>query len=132
MDFIEWRDDYRLGDDLIDAHHRVFFDMVRDLSRQEQVGGLRPAVPAVVDFLADYIEMHFGAEESVMQAHGFPLLDEHHEAHQAFSRQVAAMQEKIMQAPDSMTLDQLLDITQHWFLAHILDEDLKLRDWLAR
>lgn len=72
IEFIEWSDDYCIGNNLLDIHHKLFFEMVRDLSKKVDTEGSDIDPKEIVQFLQDYINMHFSAEEQIMSAINFP------------------------------------------------------------
>lgn len=130
MEFIAWRDAYNLGDNLIDAHHRTFFEMARDLVEMNQTNVQKLDVSEVLQFLTEYIAMHFNAEEQLMENIGYTQLAEHKVVHEAFTQRVVELTQQLQQDPSSITLKDLLSVAQKWFLEHILDEDMKIRDWI--
>ena len=62
MEFVEWSEAYSVGDVLMDAHHRIFFQMVREFSKAPEQGS-RDAMKQRIAFLAEYAAMHLAAEE---------------------------------------------------------------------
>ncbi len=130
MEFITWREEYNLGDALIDAQHKTFFNLVKDLVNMNQVKGQKLDVKQVVDFLVDYVAMHFQAEEALMSRINYPQLAEHQLVHVSFTKKVNEVVQQVRENPESISLEDLLTITQGWFLDHILEEDIKLKDWV--
>ncbi len=130
MELIEWRDEYNLGDLLIDTHHRIFFEIVRNLANTKQDNGQRHETSEVLQFLFDYIAMHFSAEEQLMESIGYPNLETHQKTHANFTRRIESINEKLLQDPSGFTLEELLGIAQSWFLKHILEEDMKYKKWV--
>jgi len=126
VNFIDWSDDYELGDELIDAHHRVFFEMVRDLVNLDQRGPHRLDVSEVLRFLTSYIAMHFLAEEQLMERLGYTDIQEHRRIHRAFTEQVSRLVRELEEDPAAHGLEELLALSQQWFLEHILQEDMKI------
>ena len=131
MQLIEWKDDYLIGDMLIDAHHRTFFQMTNDIAQSIEKGTTSVSVEDLIDFLKDYVHMHFSAEERLMATVGFPQIEPHVEVHSAFSKQIEEMDPVNSERGASMTLKELLGVMQSWFLHHILHEDMAYRGYLA-
>lgn len=131
MEFIAWRDTYNLGDILIDTHHRIFFEMVRDLTNTHHDGGQKLDASEVLEFLIEYIAMHFSAEESLMTSIGYPDLAAHKKVHADFTQRVDKINRELQQNPSALTLEELLSLAQSWFLEHILEEDMKIKSRLS-
>ena len=130
MEFIKWLEDYNLGNDLIDTHHITFFEMIKDLSNMDRNNENKVDIHQVSQFLSHYIDMHFTAEEALMERLNYPLKAEHHGLHEAFTQKVNEVIKQIDEKPGSISLDDLLSITQEWFLKHILTEDIKMKGLL--
>ncbi|OHC68388.1 MAG: hypothetical protein A3H93_10055 [Rhodocyclales bacterium RIFCSPLOWO2_02_FULL_63_24] len=124
MELLEWNDSYSVGDALMDAHHQVFFRMVRQFSQSPERDS-HDAMKKRIAFLAEYTTMHLGAEEKLMQQVSYPGLEQHRAVHQAFAKRVHAAKEAYIKNPGSIAADDILTIMQEWFADHILGEDKK-------
>ena len=76
MEIVEWSDAYSVGNVLMDAHHRVFFQMVKEFSEAPDQD-MRATMQQQIAFLAEYVIMHLAAEESLMREAGYPDIDKH-------------------------------------------------------
>jgi hemerythrin-like metal-binding protein len=131
INFIKWSDDYCVGNNLIDIHHKLFFEMVRDLSNKMGAGGQQDVSPSeILQFIQDYIKMHFNAEERIMDEAHFPDLKNHHAIHNEFSRSIQRLHKELYQAEEPYLLDKILSVTQNWFLDHILSQDKQYQEYL--
>ncbi len=101
--------------------------MVKDLSNMDRNNENQPDIHQVSQFLSHYIDMHFTAEEVLMERTNYPLKTEHHDLHETFTQKVNEVIKQINENPDSISLDDLLSIIQEWFLKHILTEDIKMK-----
>lgn len=124
MELFEWNDSYSVGDALMDAHHQVFFRMVKQFSEPLERDS-HDAMKKRIAFLAEYTTMHLGAEERLMQQVDYPGLEQHRAIHQAFAKKVQAAKEAYIKSPESIAADDVLSIMQRWFADHILGEDKK-------
>ncbi|RLA01364.1 MAG: hypothetical protein DRQ47_08170 [Gammaproteobacteria bacterium] len=130
VEFLKWSDDYLIGDIQIDTHHKLFFDMVKDISRFLENDSADVNLAAIVDFLHQYVEMHFRVEEEIMMEIAYPDVDKHKDIHKGFSNQIAQLREQLESQENTPTLDDIFTITQNWFLQHILTEDKQLTKYL--
>ena len=131
MELFEWNESYSVGDALMDAHHQVFFRMVRDFSRPPENGDPDTMMKRIA-FLAEYTSMHLGAEEKLMQQCGYPELEQHRAIHAAFSRKVHAVKEDYIRNSDNMAPEPVLKMMQDWFIDHIIGEDKKYLPYVTQ
>jgi hemerythrin-like metal-binding protein len=129
MEFVDWSDAYSVGDVLMDAHHRIFFEMVKEFSRAPDKD-MRGAMKQQIAFLAEYADMHLAAEESLMREAGYPDLDKHKALHDAFAHKVHVARDAFPNEQGSVSADVILQTMQQWFLNHIQDEDQKYAPYL--
>ena len=120
----EWSEDFSIGIEEIDRQHKGFFEAAHRLydhilnCRGERV------VEETVEFLRDYAAQHFRAEESFMQEHGFPRIEEHKRLHaQFFEGLDALMYDLSVFGPSQHLANRALEIVQDWLIHHITDED---------
>ena len=86
-----WTEAFSVGNVLMDTHHRVFFEMVREFSDWSNMDS--GAIQERIKFLVDYCFMHLGAEERLMEQAGYPLLESHKAIHCEFIQRVLAIRE---------------------------------------
>jgi hemerythrin-like metal-binding protein len=122
MEFIEWNDSFGVGNMLMDTHHRIFFDMVKEFADMADTSDF-DAIKRRIDFLAEYTIMHLCAEEGLMEKAGYPDLESHRTLHEAFALKVLTMRDSYTRNPDSVPADKILSVMQDWFMHHILDSD---------
>jgi len=123
VEFIKWSDDYCVGNNLIDIQHKLFFEMVRDLSQRVESGKTDVGATEIVQFLQDYIEMHFSVEEAIMNEIHFPDIKNHRTIHNEFSKSIQRLNNELYNEEVSYIFNKILSITQNWFLDHILTQD---------
>lgn len=131
MELVEWNDSYSVGNVLMDAHHRVFFGMVKEFSESPERDDSDARMKHIA-FLVEYTAMHLGAEESLMQEAGYPEFARHRKVHAAFARQIMVAKEAFFKDQKSVTPDQILKMMHDWFLHHILGEDKKYMPFVLR
>lgn len=131
MQTITWKEEYNLGDILIDTHHKIFFEMIKDLAAWHDNPEKDKEVVNVLRFLEGYIHMHFEAEEAFMSRIGYPAFDDHKSAHHEFIERVEGIKQDMHEDPTKVGFETLLETAQSWFFDHILEEDLKIRDFVS-
>jgi hemerythrin len=122
MELLEWNDSYSVGNVLMDAHHRVFFEMLKEFQRLKDKND-RDAIQQRIEFLIEYAAMHFGAEERLMLKANFPDIKAHKAIHEAFAKQAQSIKESFEKSPASISGDEVLKLMQDWLKSHIMGSD---------
>ena len=131
MELVEWNDSFSVGNALMDAHHQVFFQMIKEF-REVPNKGDRDVMKKYVDFLVEYTAMHLGSEEALMHQAGYPELDRHKAVHDAFTRKVLSVAESFDHEQASISADDILKIIEDWLVGHILDEDKRYMPYVEK
>ena len=119
-----------VGDAAIDRDHMAFFELVgilNDAQRRKSVGQV---VESALLMLEEYICGHFHREEKVMRKLGHPRLAVHTRAHDYFRARVQAITYTYRTGTPSAA-DGLPQMVAEWLKAHILSEDMLLRQWIG-
>jgi hemerythrin-like metal-binding protein len=83
-----WKEDYRLGVEIIDDQHRQLFEMVDNLLRvidDSERGDYKKECADAVSFLYDYTVRHFQSEEEYQESIGYAGLEAHKLQHKRFA-----------------------------------------------
>ncbi len=124
---MEWKDKFSLGNEGIDNQHKMLFDLVGQI---EAAASLRRSTEEIVATLKEYATRHFADEEAFMAAVGFPDLEAHREMHKRFAARVVGMEESL-ESGSPLAQIELKTFLQNWLEFHILDADMKIRDWVV-
>lgn len=83
------------GNEMIDTQHKELIARVNKLA--EQCGGASEMNVAVrtLDFLMDYTDFHFSAEEKLQEEYQYPRLEEHKKLHAQFVKSVDELREML-------------------------------------
>ena len=87
---IQWSPSLAVGVPEIDAQHQELFRRADRLVSALRAGD-RGAVQPLVRYLTEYVVEHFAAEERYMREIGYPGLEGHRAAHDAFREDFAEM-----------------------------------------
>lgn len=131
MEFIEWNDSYSVDNVLLDAHHRIFFRIVRKFGESADKDGYE-AMKRRIAFLVEYVAMHLSAEEQLMRETAYPDFEQHKAIHDAFTKKVLAIRESFLTSKEPLDAEKVLQTMQDWFLNHILGEDKKYMPYLQQ
>ena len=129
MPIIEWKEDYRIGEQQIDQHHQYLFALL-NTTYDNFVAFASVGDPEhLFNEFIDYATYHFSAEEELMQKSEFPGFTAHKEEHDAFTRRVVEMHKAYLAGRQSLTLELLLFLND-WLSKHILKSDAEIGRFL--
>lgn len=128
MPFAEWIPRLEVRVTVIDAQHQQLFTRINrlwDAYQAEDDAELK----AVLAFLMEYVVLHFGTEEALMDRSGYSAADAHKALHREFEVKVAEFEQRQAFAFHSVTAE-LLEYLREWLVHHIAFEDRKLGAFL--
>lgn len=117
--YVEWKKQYSVGDEAIDAQHRQVLGIINDLHVAIENGREYDELKAFLDRLVVYTMTHFQHEEQKMRACRFPDFDNHKALHDAMRRRTEALRENVT----LVTGRDLLRFVKEWWIQHIQSED---------
>jgi len=121
MALIQWAPILSVGVTQFDNEHKKLVDMVNNLYDAMKLGKASGAIGTILDELIKYTANHFGAEERLLQQHGYPGLAKHKAEHAALVKQVQEIQKGFK---EGKALPQnLLQFLRDWLMKHIVGED---------
>jgi hemerythrin len=117
---VEWGEYLSVGVAEIDDQHKRLFDNFSVFLIACADGRSAEEVNRLFSFLGAYVVTHFTDEERLMQRLGFPDYEEHREKHQEFTRQVAALKERLENEGPTRSLVTSVSLTINgWLIEHI-------------
>jgi len=131
MTLLSWSNQYLIGDDVIDAEHEELFRLVNDFHSHWLEAHDRQTIARLFNQLIVYAEMHFRHEETIMAAHEFPKLAEHKQVHDAMIETIFQLHRAYMEENAHLEVNTM-KFVKSWLIDHILENDYRFRDFLAR
>ena len=120
MNFLEWTSDLNTGIELIDEQHKKIVDYINELYEAQQRRDTENT-GAIIERLVDYTVQHFADEEALIEAAGYPLVQQHKMVHRRFIDKVTQLQNQHEMGVD--TSADLLKMLETWLFSHILHHD---------
>ena len=130
-----WKDEYSVGDPIIDAQHRQLIDTMNQLS--EAIKNDHPSIEdasRIFSALAVYVMDHFSYEEQRMAAASLPAdeLNAHYAIHTHLTRQIRDFQTRVNQGDLSALRDLMPFLQGTWLTNHICDTDQQYVPYLSK
>ena len=128
---IEWRNDLATGIDKIDKQHKELFSRINLLFEACGKGKAKEEVKETLNFLQDYVVVHFGTEEDFMSKYSYPDISEHKAKHKAFVADFLILKNQFETQGANLTLiTRTNKVVVDWLIQHIGNVDKKLGAFL--
>ncbi len=130
VSLVQWTDSMSVGNLYIDEQHKILMDTINQLASAENLND-RLAVDMIIDELVGYAAFHFHFEEQLIEAGGYPELDQHRRIHQDFVKWVIEVREEFICHRRAQFGEHILSFLRDWLRDHILCEDQCYRSYIA-
>lgn len=126
---LEWREDLEIGIPEIDSQHRELFIRLRDFFQACDEGRGTDELIKMLQFLDDYVDVHFKAEERYQKEIGFSDQKMHKELHRRFRQQLLDVKRQFLTGGTSKEVVASINrLLLTWLLEHISEFDRKMAD----
>lgn len=126
----QWSEDYALGDALVDAEHRAFFEEAANLRAALEADEPKDAIVAYGRAFVANLRTHFTDEEALMVRIGFPALAVHRTEHERLLVRTDQVVAEIFGA--DCLLDCLLGAhaLMEALVDHVVQQDMRLKAFM--
>ena len=122
MALLQWTSQLSLNIQEVDRQHMKLVDLVNELDLAMRSGRGKDVVGGVLDRLVDYTSYHFGAEERLMETHGYTGLLRHKQEHLAFVKKVVDFRAGYAQGKSGLSIT-VMTFLSDWLVNHIKGTD---------
>ncbi len=130
MPLYEWSESMSVGVPRLDSDHKAIIDLINRLHESLRSGSGAADLGEIFDKLIDHIESHFAREEQVMEACGYPGLEDHRAAHDGFAEDIRTVRDRCGgDAKPTLALGLLIYL-RVWFDHHVLLLDMDYRPYV--
>lgn len=124
-----WKEEYRIGVEMIDEQHHQLFDKIEHLLEIVKSGSResnKRECMEIIDFLVKYTIIHFDTEEKLQKERGYVSYEEHVKIHREFTNTVLAYKELLTNEFSSKTLKGFIGTLLAWLVNHVCVCDKKI------
>jgi hemerythrin len=122
----EWKSEYELGMEKIDAEHKKLFDIANkgyELLVNDFYVDKYDRIMEIIIELKDYAQFHFTAEEEYLASIGYKKLFSHKIEHDSFIQKVSNVNLNDVDSNQDKYVQDLLDFIVMWIKEHIMEKD---------
>jgi hemerythrin len=124
---IKWKEDYRVGIEIIDEQHQKLFEIAArayDLLKNEFIEDKYDRIKDILEELKSYTIFHFETEEKYMEEIGYKKLFSHKVYHEEFIGKIKSVDLKEVDENQEGYLISILELVVNWIDEHILNKDM--------
>jgi hemerythrin len=119
-----WKDEYRVGHELIDEQHKNIFAIVNRLHSDLPEESFKSELMN----LYKHTREHFAEEEKIMRDAHYVYYKEHRGEHDRMLKELNSHVEKVMK--DSSQIPLFHEFLSDWVNQHVIKQDLSLSHYL--
>lgn len=123
MALFEWTQEMSVGIDVIDADHQLLVSLINQLDDAVKDGQPQKTTGSVLNVLYDYTDFHFDREERMMDAVGYPDLENHKQTHKALKDKVLEIRDSYAGGSTDGIEDEVMTLLKDWLKEHIMGRD---------
>ena len=129
MPVLVWSEEYSINVAEIDEQHKTLLEHVNRLHEgvKDQID--REDLRQLVLDLVEYTRFHFSSEEKLMKQYGMEKVKKHLKEHRALLKHLNHIVDAITEGKRPAFYSGY-DVSNDWFLAHILGHDKKMGKFL--
>ena len=129
MALLTWSEKMSVGVPLLDSDHQVLMNIINSLEATARSPRERDRTDEHFQTLMRYTTSHFGREEEVMTACGFPTQDSHRKEHLRFIQEIEDLARRVGRGNNTKAVDELFAYLSDWWNHHILIQDMAYRPY---
>jgi hemerythrin-like metal-binding protein/PAS domain S-box-containing protein/putative nucleotidyltransferase with HDIG domain len=129
MEPVEWTEKFSVGVRELDQQHQQLIKMLnRLIATQGTITTHSETISDILLAMTRYAQTHFKTEERLMEAYGYPGLEEQKMQHRDFRKKTVGFSTATTLDMDQIPED-LLKFLSDWLVHHILEDDMAYRSF---
>ncbi|NOZ59561.1 MAG: hemerythrin family protein [Euryarchaeota archaeon] len=127
---LKWSERLATGVEEIDSQHRELFRRINSLLEACSQRRGEEKIAEVMDFLEEYIVVHFGTEERYMRRYNYPGYSSHRAQHAKFISEFSELRRRLRSGRVSTVVIPTNRLLVDWWINHIGGSDRELGEFL--
>ena len=129
--YVTFDDTLVTGNEMIDSQHKEWIDRINQLMKSCETDKEKQAAMKMLDYMADYADFHFAAEEKLQEEIGYPGIEEHKKKHEEFRRTVQELHEMLeeQEGPSDAFVKAGEENVMKWLTFHIQSFDRSVAEY---
>ena len=129
---VEFDNSLVTGNEMIDGQHKELIAKIDKLVTCCQEGGEKMQAIKMLDYLAEYTDFHFSAEEKLQEEVSYPAIEGHKANHEEFKKAVDELHEMLVEeeGPTDAFVAAVEKNVVNWLFDHIKNMDQALAAYI--
>ena len=129
--YAEFSDNLVTGNEMIDSHHKELIDRINKLLESCEQSNEKAVAVRTLDYLSEYTDFHFSAEEQLQREIDYPGFAKHKEQHDAFKQTIKELEEMLEEeeGPSQAFVEKIQENVIRWFYTHIEGFDRSVAEY---
>ncbi|MGN0342966.1 MAG: bacteriohemerythrin [Roseburia sp.] len=129
---IEFDDTLITKNELIDSQHKELIDRIKKFVDSCEQRDSKVTAINMLDYLAEYTDFHFSAEEKLQEEVGYPGLEDHKKKHEEFKKSLCSLEEFLEESegPTDAFVEQVKKKVVDWLFNHIKTFDRSVAEYI--
>lgn len=117
----EFTDNLITGNDMIDSQHKELIEKINQLLKSIETSKEKITAVKMLNYLSDYVDYHFAAEEKLQEEIQYPGIEEHKKQHVILKNTVDDLFHMLEEeeGPSPAFVEQLNNKVIEWLYTHI-------------
>jgi hemerythrin len=129
MEPVQWSEKFNVGVRELDQQHQQLIKLLNILiSTQGTINTRSEMISDTLLAMTRYAQVHFKAEERLMEAYGYPGLEKQKIQHRDFRKKTVAFSTATYYGIDHIP-EAMLEYLVDWWVHHILEDDMAYRSY---
>lgn len=129
---IEFDENLITGNETIDNQHKELIERIRQFVKSCENGDSKVKAINMLDYLVEYTNFHFAAEEKLQEEVNYPGLKQHQEKHEEFRKTLRDLDEFLEESegPTDAFVNQVEAKVVNWLFNHIKTFDRSVAEYI--
>lgn len=127
-----WEKQLMTGVSEIDVEHLTLIETVDQLYEALRAGKGKEEVEGTLNFLQNYVKIHFKHEEALQESYEYPEFKSHQKMHKDFVDSVERLRTMIENENTTTNAMEVTHFCMEWLKQHIGVEDRKLATFILK
>lgn len=129
--YAEFSDNLITGNEMIDSQHKELIAKINELVKSCETSAELSVAVKTLNYLADYTDFHFSAEEKLQEEIGYPGIEAHKKQHREFEKTIEELHEMLREeeGPSKAFSEQVNKHVIEWLYKHIQGFDRSVAEY---
>ena len=129
--YAEFSENLVTGNEMIDTQHKELIERMNGLLESCESGNEKLTAIKTLDYLSDYTDYHFKAEEQLQQNIEYPGYEKPKAQHEIFKQTINELQEMLQEeeGPSEAFVEKVEENIVKWFYVHIEGFDRSVAEY---